>query len=510
MIEDTGIFGYSRAGSINGIEYPYVINVKTDFVENDGKLNFMGEEIDRMLIYPSQIKQEIVETESFVIIPNGAELIRRPKNLVSIIMNVHEKYGFSKLIYLSGLPDPYSIPALVYLGVSFFDDAYFRIEGINGLQFTQYGIRRTNEDQTENNMNFVRSMLNVIKDSIMNGTLRDIVEKNLVSSKAAEMIRIADYSYYEEYEKIFPSRTPYIKANTIEDLYRPDIVRYREYVANLYEKPDLDVAVILPCSAKKPYSKSKSHQKVINSLSDLRKYIHEIIVTSPLGVVPRDLEETYPAMFYDIPVIGLWYEDEKVMMKRMLRSYMSRNKYRKVIAFVPDDLEFITDSIPYDTEFIEFKSSNLSKLRQTVEKEKFASKSIDQKKAKYESVLKYQFGSWILPLINGYSLRRNYNQDMIVKDGKILFVYNERLGKFTINKASAEMFVKNGRFLVEIDDFKPTSNVYAMGVRDATDDIRQEDEVVLVHSGEIRGVGIAKMNARAMMELKKGIAVKVR
>lgn len=173
-------------------------------------------------------------------------------------------------------------------------------------------------------------------------------------------------------------------------------------------------------------------------------------------------------------------------------------------------MEFITDSIPYDTEFIEFKSSNLSKLRQTVEKEKFASKSIDQKKAKYESVLKYQFGSWILPLINGYSLRRNYNQDMIVKDGKILFVYNERLGKFTINKASAEMFVKNGRFLVEIDDFKPTSNVYAMGVRDATDDIRQEDEVVLVHSGEIRGVGIAKMNARAMMELKKGIAVKVR
>ena len=33
---------------------------------------------------------------------------------------------------------------------------------------------------------------------------------------------------------------------------------------------------------------------------------HEVIVTSPLGLVPRDLEEVWPAGYYDIPVTGDW------------------------------------------------------------------------------------------------------------------------------------------------------------------------------------------------------------
>ncbi|KAA8923163.1 DUF5591 domain-containing protein [Thermoplasma sp.] len=510
MIEDLALFGYSRYGRLDDKVYPAIIGQGHGINYTDTDIEIMGDRIPRQILYPSKIKQEILETDKLVIVPNGSELVRKPKDLVRTIMGIHSRYGFSKLIFISGISDPYSIPALVYLGVSFFDESLLQMEGSMGYRFTPFGVEKTDHDVSSENSMFLSEMMRDIQRSISNGTLRDIIEKTVISSKAAEIIRIADYSYYQDFEGVFPARTPYIKANTIEDLYRPDLIRYRNYISESYTKPDLDIALILPCSARKPYSRSKSHQKVIGSLGDLRKFIHEVIVTSPIGIVPRDLEETYPARFYDIPVIGLWYEDEKVMMKRMMRSYMDRNRYRKVIAFIPEDLDFIVDAIPYPHEVIEFRSSNLQRLREVIQREVSGGKGINQKIAKYDSVMRYQFGEWISPLVSGYTIRRNYNQDMIVKDGKILFVYNENLGKFTINKASADMFVKNGKFLVEIDDFKPTSNVYAMGVVDATEDIRQEDEVVLVHNGEIRGVGIAKMPARAMIELKKGIAVKVR
>ncbi|CAC12053.1 conserved hypothetical protein [Thermoplasma acidophilum] len=510
MIEDQALFGYARYGKVDDVVYPSVIASGNGINYGDSDIEILGDRIPRQILYPAKIKQEILETDKLVIIPNGAELVRKPKDLVRIIMDIHSRYGFSKLIMISGISDPYSIPALVYLGISFFDSSILEMEGKMGYRFTPFGIEKADHDVSSENAIFISDMMHIIQRSISDGTLRELIEKAVISSKAAEMVRIADYSYYQDFESVFPVRTPYIKANTIEDLYRPDLIRYRNYISESYVKPDADIALILPCSAKKPYSRSKSHQKVIGALGNLRRFIHEVIVTSPIGIVPRDLEETYPARFYDIPVIGLWYEDEKIMMKRMMSSYMGRNRYRKVIAFIPEDLDFITEAIPYPHEVIEFKSSNLQRLREVIQREIAGGKAVNQKVAKYNSILRYQFGEWILPLVSGYTIRRNYNQDMIVKDGKILFVYNENLGKFTINKASADMFIKNGKFLVEIDDFKPTSNVYAMGVVDATEDIRQEDEVVLVHSGEVRGVGIAKMPARAMIELKKGIAVKVR
>ena len=99
---------------------------------------------------------------------------------------------------------------------------------------------------------------------------------------------------------------------------------------------------------------------------------------------------------------------------------------------------------------------------------------------------------------------------MLVKDGKPCLVFNEQLGKFTINKISGQWLLDNGSFAVEIDDFKPTANIYSVGVTGVTDDVRPEDEVVLHYKGQVRGVGIAKMSGKAMVDLKKGVAVKVR
>ena len=74
----------------------------------------------------------------------------------------------------------------------------------------------------------------------------------------------------------------------------------------------------------------------------------------------------------------------------------------------------------------------------------------------------------------------------------------------------ASFFLKADKFVVRIDDFKPTANIYAMGVESCDPAIRPEDEVVVAFGDEVRGVGIAKMPAIAMKQLKKGLAVKMR
>ncbi|AKA48905.1 queuine tRNA-ribosyltransferase [uncultured archaeon] len=523
MIKDEAFFGFARTGELNGFQYPGIMRSGKggQIVATGTEIEVLGEKIQRRIFYPDAIESSgsdrFLTLENLVLIPNGIELLQRPAKLIERIHQVRKSLGFGKLIYVQGISDPYLIPALVYAGVQLFDDSYPVAEGLEGIKYTMFGKSKSDQNTVEENTSFIEAESALLRKSIENGTLREIVEKFAFSSKALEIMRILDRYYYAEMEAVYPVRTPYIKANGIEALERPDLKRYREKLSSEFKKPDdVRIALIMPCSARKPYSTSKSHQAILSRISDFRRYIHEIIVTSPVGVVPRELEDSYPARFYDIPVIGMWYEEEKKMMSDLLLQYFKRNTYDKVIAFIPEDLNFIIPSLPAGSEVISGGASvtgNLSKLKSAL-KESVSlygkEKPSDRRLETYRSIAAFQFGNWIRDYLSGAKIINSYNQDMLTLKGNILLVYNRELGKFTINKRSAEFFLEQGRYLVEIDNFKPTANVYAVGVLDCTSDVRPEDEVVLTHKGEIKGVGIAKMPPDAMKQLKKGTAVKVR
>lgn len=523
MIKDEAFFGYARTGELRGFQYPGIMRTgkEGNITSNAKEVVILGDTFEKKIFYPDALRlseqDRFLYSENIALIPNGIELLQRPANLVSRIKEVREEVGYEKLIYIQGVADPYIVPVLVYAGVQLFDDSYPVTEGLDGVKYTMLGKSRTGSSEIDQNMSFIHDEMALLRTAIKNGTLRELVEKFGFSSKALEILRILDRYHYNEMEKVYPSRTPYIKANSIESLERPDLRRYREKLINEFRKPEeLNIALLLPCSARKPYSTSRSHQAILSRISDYRKYIHEIIVTSPVGVVPRELEDTYPARFYDIPVIGMWYEEEKKMMSDLLAQYFNRNSYRKVIAFIPEDLEFLIPSLPADSQVISGGASvqgNLSKLKASLKDSVEVtgkSKLSDRKLESYKSIAAFQFGSWIRKHLEGSKIINSYNQDMLAYRGDILMVYNREFGKFTINKRSAGFFIENSRYLVEIDNFKPTANVYAVGVLDCTSDIRPEDEVVLTHKGEVRGVGIAKMPCEAMKQLKKGTAVKVR
>ena len=55
------------------------------------------------------------------------------------------------------------------------------------------------------------------------------------------------------------------------------------------------------------------------------------MVTSPLGLVPREIEDLWPAAHYDIPVTGDWDDDEIRVIREMVNKLVKRIGYRSVI-----------------------------------------------------------------------------------------------------------------------------------------------------------------------------------
>ncbi|MHB8372277.1 MAG: DUF5591 domain-containing protein [Thermoplasmataceae archaeon] len=517
MFIDQGFFGFARTGEIKKRKYPLILDWSKDILRGKN-FSILEEEFTHTIeIEVKKRKVKLRMSENFIMLEESDILIQRPKLFVETIMEIHKINGFKRLIYSPLIGDPYLIPVLSLLGISVFDNFISEIEGENKILYTALGRSKTDKDSRKENSEFLNSMAENVAVSIINGTLFDIAEKLLLSSKALEILRILVYDYNGNLEEVFPRRTEKIMSYTNISMKRPDILRFQDYIKNQYLKPrERSIGLFIPCSAKKPYSESKSHKLLIDTIADLRRYVHEVIMTSPMGLVPRELEETYPASFYDIPVTGRWSEEEKEMLLGVTSNYLQRNHYDKIIAFITEDYLFSSAIFPEGTEIITWKKGDMNSLMELRKKleEIILENPLpfvrDSFREKFLGICEYQFGNWILPYLSKGKIIKNYNQFMIVIEGKPALIYQDRKGKMTINKNFTKPFIENGKFLVEIDDFKPTANIYAVGVISTSEDIRPEDEIVLHHSGDPRGAGTAKMPHSAMINLDKGVAVKVR
>jgi archaeosine synthase len=69
---------------------------------------------------------------------------------------------------------------------------------------------------------------------------------------------------------------------------------------------------------------------------------------------------------------------------------------------------------------------------------------------------------------------------------------------------------EHGAYCVEIEDFLPKGNLFAVGVESAGKEIRVGDDVAVVHKGDVRAVGVAMMSAVEMNIAERGEAVHIR
>ena len=90
-----------------------------------------------------------------------------------------------------------------------------------------------------------------------------------------------------------------------------------------------------------------SHKLFFNALREVYNYLalHVVSVTSPLGLVPRELEFCYPAAHYDIAVTGKWSASEIEMLRNQLIKLNPKEHYAKAIVHAGSSSKIMTSLI---------------------------------------------------------------------------------------------------------------------------------------------------------------------
>jgi predicted RNA-binding protein len=127
-------------------------------------------------------------------------------------------------------------------------------------------------------------------------------------------------------------------------IHHPDMLRANQWIIEEYSVTPRKLCIFVPCSKKKPYHTSPSHQifdQLIYSLLQPEE-VH-IVTFGTCGVVPRELDTEYPFMHYSFMlgkcnVAKIKAEFHKIESERLSR-YLKKTKhtYQHRIAYCIGD-----------------------------------------------------------------------------------------------------------------------------------------------------------------------------
>lgn len=287
-------------------------------------------------------------------------------------------------------------------------------------------------------------------------------------------------------------------------LNRPEVVRWQNRMKLL--EPYSDTVIVLPCSMKKPYSQSKSH----TLFKKYTKGLQEVILTSPFGICPREMEKTYPIQSYDASTTGDWSGEEIKTAGKCLKDYV---KDQKVIAHVAGGYrlacEEVLDNVVYTCEDGNTRSQeSLSKLKEEVKKAK-SNKS--HKLHDLRSIARYQFNTKKADkLIPDDTKTHGRFNTRIMSNKEQLATLHFETGLYTLNLAAGEILKEEKINRVFINFDLKTSTLFTPGIDKADENIIPNDEVVIIRDDEVIGVGKSMMTGEELTNATKGIGIKIR
>ena len=460
---------------------------------------------------------------------------------VEAIINAKQALPADTALICAGVATPRNVALLAYAGVDAVDTKLARIKGSQGKYLTtddeafledltelpcacpacqQPRESFDREDCIAHNVNALEAELRRVRERIRAGRLRDYIEgqarhDNWLTAALRELD--SQYSYLEARTPVF--RTAEISAATSDTLRRVEIQRFAERVTTRYRNRFHQPLVLVPCSARKPYSDSQSHGQFHDAIAYRG---HTVSMTSPIGVVPSELELTYPAQQYDSVVTGRWSEDEKQFVTKVLTQYLQRNEYPHIVAHVPDggyrkiverataetalDVTYTVEDHPTDTD-------SLANLAGALEGEPTFSKRQRQHNT-VKAIADYQFGPAAGDALFGdreISMRGRYPKLQIHHNDQQLATMVPQYGLLAMTLAGGDRWLACDAptKTVDIDGFVPHGSVLAPGVQDASESIRPGDEVVISGPAAF-GVGRAEMSGFEMVESTRGVATTVR
>ncbi|SDC79260.1 archaeosine synthase subunit alpha [Natrinema hispanicum] len=460
--------------------------------------------------------------------------------LVEAVVDVREAIPADTALLFSGVATPRNVALLAYAGVDLFDATAAVVKGTEGRYLTtdeayfledldelpcscaacqQPREEFTREDCAEHNRNALEAEVAIVRRRIRDGRLRDYIEGQARHDQwltAAMRELDSQWGYLEERTPIL--RDAQINAATEDTLRRVEIQRFADRVTTRYRNRFQNPLVLVPCSATKPYSESQSHRQ-FHDVIQWRG--HLVSMTSPIGVVPQELETTYPAQHYDTVVTGRWSEDEKSFVAEVLQRYLERNEYPKIIAHVPDegyrdivervekrldlDITYTVDEHPTDDQ-------SLANLSEALSGELKYSKR-EREHNTVRAIADYLLGDGAGDDLFATIQTTSRYPKIQVRDSEDtqLATMVPQYGTLSFTLEGAKRWLESDAPVkrVEIDGFVPHGSVLAPGVVDADEDIRVGDEVI-VEGPKAFAVGRAEMFGREMAESTRGIACEIR
>jgi len=478
-------------------------------------------------------------TDAYVL-SNAQELAGHAAALVSAVVETREAIPADTALYLPGIATPANVATLAYAGVDLFDADRAAVKGTQGKYLTTDGERFLADlselpcgcpacqrplaefDRAacaEHNEHALRAGLGVVRERIRAGTLRDYVE----GQARHEQWLTATFRGLDQQYGYLEQRTPVVRqaeitATSADTMRRVEIQRYAERVTGRYRNRFDNPLVLVPCSARKPYSESQSH----GQFHDAIQYrAHMVSMTSPIGVVPQELELTYPAQQYDTAVTGRWSAAEIEFVATVLEAYLERNDYPRIVAHVPEEgyreiCERVESSLGLDFEYTveghPTAGDSIANLASTLSQELKYSKRERQHNT-IRAVADYQFGDGAGDeLFDDLGVESVYPKlRALSADGEQLAMLVPEYGVLSLTLAGARRWVDSDvpTKRVEIDAFVPHGSVLAPGVVDASPEIRPGDEVV-IEGPKAFAVGRAEMSGPEMVESTRSIASAVR
>lgn len=455
-----------------------------------------------------------------IIVANWHTILENPKYYVDILKNLKNKNPSDTAWYAPASALPSNVATLINSGFDIFDYRAVDLKTAQRFFCTSDGEFPADEwfskglctcsgclkgDLKEHNRNALKSEIETVKSFLKDGHLRELLERRCRNSASqVAILRLLDQSYDFIEPRVTIARSTRLYANSGESLKRPEVKRFVERVIDRFIPSRTDVAVLIPCSARKPYSTSQSHMKF---QSAIQNRAHEIIITSPLGIVPRELERIYPAAHYDVPVTGYWDGEERKFITDAIARYFEKNRYEKVFVHLDgDSFEIAKAALErtgtnYECTATERLTSadSLKKLQEAL---KYGKKSAPNL---IKGTLSWQFGTEINT--SKLQLKGKFMREKILMGKKQVFSIDNGTGLFRPTFEGWDL-IESG-YRVYIESFIPQGDILAPGVVRCDPDIREGDEVFVIGDKAL-ATGRAAMGAEEMCSSKRGVAVRVR
>jgi|ETNmetMinimDraft_26_1059896.scaffolds.fasta_scaffold09321_3 archaeosine synthase len=502
----------------------------------------------------------------------------KPRQIIELVRRLRTQYKEENLFYAPGIADPYRLPYLVYLGFDLFDTVKAARDSSSLIYWDTLASRQLSDitgqdldackcggciklNEILNNAGSFGKLPNLSGD-VMYTTLASylyvhnclrlanavretgeiIKNKNLYSyayshsihsPPAAAALRFFHCELASDLVKV----SPRVSSHTIivgqsEMIHLPDIFSYASRLKETYVPPKRDILLLLPCSFKKPYSRSKTHRiirRVIDS-HPLRWNLHCVVVTSPLGIVPIELDNSYPAKNYDIPVTGDWDTGERLRVDELLVRLIERGTYEHVIGYlgkenyiISDNLEkyfpdrYLIDEEPTSPEALNRLNDILNSIMENANlvpnNKKRTRSGIPFKTRDAWGVLTFQFDADIAErLLKDSNLKGRWPMYSLVdgETGGQIAKYIPERGMFSLGKGAAKRLSGISSNRVFIEDFHPKGTIFCVGISGADTNIRPLDEVLVYHGDDLRAIGRALVTGDAMSQRTRGQGVKVR